>query len=102
MGDLILTREEQSFLKLAKYKIFIDDKLVNEVDNGSTKVLQVKPGEHTVYVKVFGMKSNIKKITVTKKSTVRLTCGSQITGIKYLLAIIFIFQKNKIFLEDTI
>lgn len=102
MGDLILTREDQSMFKLTDYKVFIDNKEVSTVSNGRTKVLRLKPGSHEVYVKVMCFKSNVKQVNIKNNGTIRFTCGTKLTGIKYALAIIFIFSRNKIFLEDTI
>lgn len=102
MGDLILTREKQEMYSFAEYKVFIDGKLVSTIANGTTKVLSLQPGSHEVFVKVIGAKSKVKQVNIKHKGTVRLTCGTTLTGMKYLLAVIFIFSRNKIILEETV
>ena len=40
MGDIIFTREYEQINNLAEFKIFIDGKQVNSVENGKRKVVR--------------------------------------------------------------
>ena len=101
MGDIIFTREEQELYSFADYKIFVDGNEVNSLVNGSRKVISLKPGKHDIFVKVLGAKSPTKQVDIKSKETLRLSCGSKLSGFKYAFAWLFLFSKNNIYLEET-
>ncbi|MDS0526173.1 hypothetical protein NNC19_10815 [Clostridium sp. SHJSY1] len=102
MGDIIFTREYQDIQNLSEYKIFINGEEVNSISNGSRKVISLKPGEYDIFIKCMGSKSPTKQVIINKKETLRLSCGSNLTGIKMAFSWLFIFSKNKIYLKETI
>lgn len=103
MGDIIITRQDQAFLKLLDYSVYQDGSLVSKVANGSRKVLSLKPGKYSIQVKVLGMRSNTFKVDLKARQTVRLTCGSNLTGIKYLFSIFLMFsKKERLVLGETV
>ncbi|MGG7178552.1 hypothetical protein ACQPU1_13200 [Clostridium paraputrificum] len=101
MGDIIFTREEQELYNFADYKVFVDGKEVNSLVNGSRKVISLEPGKHDVFVKVMGAKSPTRQVNIKPKETLRLSCGSKLTGFKYAFSWLFLFSKNNIYLEET-
>lgn len=103
MGDIIITRQDQVFLKLMDYSIYQDGNLVNKVSNGSRKVLSLKPGKYSIQIKALGMRSNTFEVDLKARQTVRLTCGSKLTGIKYLFSIFLMFtKKERLVLGETV
>lgn len=102
MGDVIITRQDQAFFKLMDYSIYQDDKLISKVSNGSRKILSLKPGTYEFKVKVLGMRSNTFKVNLKARQTVRLTCGSNLSGIKYLFSMFLVFsRKESLVLGET-
>ena len=102
MGDIIFTREYQELYSLSDYKIYINDKEVNTLKNGSRKVIKLKPGKYNIYIKVMGAKSPTMQVEIEPKQTLRLSCGSKLTGLKYAFSWLFSFSKKNIYLEETI
>lgn len=102
MGDIIFTRDYDQVQRLSKYIIFINDKEVATVNNDSRKVISLKPGMYKIYIKCLNVKSAIREVEVKKHETIRLSCGSNIKGIKIVFSWIFMFSKNSIYLKDTI
>lgn len=101
MGDIIFTREDQELYNNLDYEIYINGELNNKIKNGSRKVVTLKPGKYDIFVKVMGAKSPIKQVEIKEKQTLRLTCGSNLTGLKYVFSWLFTYSKNNIFLEYT-
>lgn len=102
MGDIIFTREYQEVHNYLDYKIFVDNEEVSKISNGSRKVISLKPGKYMVFVKVNGAKSQNYEVNIEEKKTVRLTCGSKLTGIKLLFSWFFAFSKNNLYLKETL
>lgn len=102
MGDIIFTREYQDVQNLSEYKIFINGEEINSISNGSRKVIRLKPGKYDVFVKCMGIKSPIKQVIINKNETLRLSCGSNMTGIKVAFSWLFMFSKNNLYIRETI
>lgn len=102
MGDIILTREDQELYRVSEYKVFIDGKEVNTISNNSRKVIRLQAGSHEVFVKVMGAKSPVKQINIKEKETLRLSCGSKLSGLKYVFHWLYSFSKHNIYLEETV
>ena len=102
MGDIIFTREYQEIYNLQDYKIFVNNEEVNTLANGARKIIRLKPGKYEIFVKVNGSKSPEKQVEIKAKGTVRLSCGSNLSGIKLALSWLFIFSKNNLYLKGTV
>ncbi|MBD7912186.1 MULTISPECIES: hypothetical protein [Clostridium] len=102
MGDVIFTREYQNVQSLSDYKIIINEKEVNSISNGSRKVISLKPGEYEIYVKCMGAQSPIKQVRINNNETLRLSCGSNVTGLKVAFSWLFMFGKKSLYLKETI
>ena len=101
MGDIIFTREEQELYSSSEYQIFINGEMVNTLKNGARKVITLKPGKYDIYVKVLTAKSPVKQVEIKEKQTLRLSCGSKLSGFKYVFSWLYSFSKNNIYLENT-
>ena len=101
MGDIIFTREDQELYNNLDYEIYINGELNNTIKNGSRKVVTLKAGKYDIFVKVMGAKSPVKQVEIKERQTLRLTCGSSLTGLKYVFSWLFTYSKNNIFLEYT-
>jgi hypothetical protein len=102
MGDIIFTREYQEIHNLYQYKIFVNNEEINTLANGARKVVRLKAGNYEVFVKVNGSKSPERQVKIKEKGTVRLSCGSSLSGLKFVFSWLFIFSKNNIYLNETI
>ncbi|MGL4771991.1 MAG: hypothetical protein ACRC2K_00350 [Clostridium sp.] len=97
MGDIIFTRPDQDFMKIADYKVYANGHLIAKVRNESRKVVSLKPGKYNIEVNVMGMRSNTYEVDVKAKSTTRLTCESKLTGIKYLFSLFYMVTGKESF-----
>lgn len=102
MGDIIFTREYEQINNLAEFKIFIDGKQVNSVENGKRKVVRLETGKHEIFVKCMWCKSTVKQVEIKDKETLRLSCGTNLKGLKQMFSWLFMFSKNVIYLKETI
>ena len=102
MGDIIFTREYEQINNLAEFKIFVDGKEVNSIENGKRKVVKLDAGVHEIFVKCMWKKSCIKQVEIKKGKTIRLSCGTNLKGLKQMLSWLFMFSKNVIYLRETI
>lgn len=102
MGDIILKRDYAQVQSLSTYRVFINGNQVTTIENDSRKVINLKPGIYKVYVKCLNVKSSEKQIEIKKNDTIRLSCGSNINGIKVAFSWIFMFLKNSIYLKFTV
>lgn len=102
MGDIIFTREYQEIHNIYEYKIFVNNEEISTISNGARKVVRLKPGNYEVFVKVNGSKSPQKQVEIKDKGTVRLSCGSSLSGLKFVFSWMFIFSKNNLYLQETV
>jgi len=101
VGDIIFKREYEEADNLAKYNICINNEIVNTIENGSRKVVSLKPGIYDISVSYRRSKVEIKQVEIKKNDTLRLTCGSNLTGLRLLFSWFFAFGKNNIYLKKT-
>lgn len=101
MGDIIFTREYEQVNNLAEFKIFIDGKEVNTIDNGKRKVVRLEAGKHEIFVKCMWCRSIAKQVEIRNKETLRLSCGTNLKGLKQIFSWLFMFGKNAIYLNET-
>jgi len=102
MGDIIFTREYQEIHNLYEYKIFVNNEEINTITNGTRKVISLKPGNYEAFVKVNGSKSPQIQVEIKNKGTIRLSCGSNLSGLKLVFSWLFIFSKNNLYLKETV
>ncbi len=102
MGDIIFTREYEQVNNLAEFKIYVDGKEINSIENGKRKVVRLKAGRHDIFVKCMWTKSHVKQIEIKDKETLRLSCGTNLKGLRQVFSWLFMFSKNSIYLKETI
>ena len=102
MGDILLTRDYHELYSSQDYKIFIDGKEFGNIKNDRRKVINLPVGQHEIYVQLMGSKSSVKLVDIQSNKTIRLSCGSNLKGLKYMFHWLFIFSKNNIYLKETI
>lgn len=101
MGDIILIRPGREMLKLLDYGIYLDGEKVNFIKDDTRKVLNLKEGNHEIYIKALGAKSNVLNINIKNRETVRLTCKINLSGFKYLFSYLYLFSKKLLKLDYT-
>lgn len=101
VGDIILKREYEEADSLAKYNICVNGEIVNTIENGSRKVISLKPGTYDISISYRKSKAEIKQIEIKKNQTLRLSCGSNLTGLKLAFSWFFILGKNNLYLKET-
>ena len=47
-------------------------------------------------------KSTVKQVEIKDKETLRLSCGTNLKGLKQMFSWLFMFSKNVIYLKETI
>lgn len=99
MGDIILARPGGEAFKFLDYGIYVDGKKINVIRDDTRKVLKLKEGQHEIYVKMLGAKSNTLNIKVKKRESVRLSCGMRLTGAKIIFAGFYLFSKKLLKLD---
>ncbi|MGL5646443.1 MAG: hypothetical protein ACRDDY_01225 [Clostridium sp.] len=102
MGDIILTRPGNHMLGLLDYTVYVNDEKVTLIRDDARKVLNLKKGNHKIFIKVLGAKSNVLNIDIEKNKTVRLTCEVGLTGIRGLFSYFHIFSKKLLKLDYTV
>lgn len=102
MGEILITRDYHELYSSQEFKIIIDGKEVNNIKNNKRKVISLPVGQHEMYIQVMGTKSLTKIVNIEPKKTLRLSCGSNLKGFKYIFHWLFAFSKNNIYLEETV
>jgi hypothetical protein len=93
---LKISREDVFRDKLRSYKIIIDDTYCGNINSGETKILEVAPGKHTIYLKIDWCRSNKIDFYISENETIEFRCGNSMNGWRILFPLIYItFLKNK-------
>ena len=75
--------------KQRSYKIIIDGKLYGCIKPGEIKDIDIALGEHTIYLKINWVRSNIINFTVSKNESVEFCCGNTTKGWRSWLVILY-------------
>ncbi|PRC92909.1 hypothetical protein [Solimicrobium silvestre] len=99
MSKLIVQRHKAIWQDAARdYVILVDGKELGRVGNGSEIEIQIKPGTHTVQLKIDWCRSPKITITVATEQAITLDCGPNSTPLLALIYIIFL-RKNYLWLR---
>ena len=81
-GWIVVERTNQFFGYFGTVSVFIDQAKVGTIRNGERKVLELAPGEYTVFAKfdLDSVKTPPLKVTVEAGESVYLSCGSPLKG----------------------
>ena len=84
MGRILFYRESNWSGAAAVYNIYIDDEKVGKIGNGSSLILDVKSGEHKLYLKngliSFGLKSNVLNFSCANDSVIKVRISSNMSS----------------------
>ncbi len=73
MAVLEITRPKTYVAMLIPYKVFVDDRQIGKVNNGTTDTFEVSPGLHTVQIKQGAMvRSNTLSVNCSPNEVTRL------------------------------
>lgn len=75
--------------RVRAYKIVLDGEVIGKIKNGQTVELDLQPGNHQLHMKIDWCRSNIVDFE-TNGSLIEFECGSNLRGMKLLLAIVYI------------
>lgn len=93
-GVISVEREPRRWGDRARrYKLILDDQLVDTLKRGERRELVVRPGDHTVFLKIDWCRSPKLLLSVSPGQSVRLVCGP---NVKFFNAFWLItFGKNR-------
>jgi capsid portal protein len=83
--------------RLRKYKVLLDGKTIGAIANGETKSFEVKPGDHSLFLKIDWARSNKLDFSLsTPQQVIHFKCSSALKGDRVWLAAIYaLFLFNK-------
>ena len=91
-----LSRQSTYYDKYRYYDIFIDVSLYGNIENGETKDIDIKDGDHSIYLKIDWCRSNELIFVESKNKLIEFKCGNSVQGLKKLLGLLYIsIFKNK-------
>ncbi|CAN5691640.1 hypothetical protein BH10CYA1_BH10CYA1_04290 [soil metagenome] len=94
-GWVEIARTHQHFGRLRAIKIFADGAQIGSINNGESKVFELKPGQHNVFAKIDWCKTAVHTLDIVAGETITLSLGSEIAGWKLMLTIIYLFMPGR-------
>ena len=80
---------------LRAYKVVLDEITIGDIGDGQVASFEVPKGSHALYLKVDWCRSNVVNFDVDG-GVVEFECGSNLRGLKILLAFIYVsFLRDK-------
>lgn len=64
--------------KFRKYKVYIDDILVDTIKNNEEKRINVKPGNHVIELRISWCKSNKLRFIINENSEIKFLCKNNV------------------------
>ncbi|RFA37402.1 hypothetical protein [Alkalilimnicola ehrlichii] len=90
MGTLRISRDSGYADRARKYKIICNGECLGKIGNGETQEYEVSPGGKEVYLKIDWCRSNKVRVEVPENGLVSVKGGSNLRGLKLLLAIFYV------------
>lgn len=102
MSTIKVSRDSGYADRIRDYKVICNSEVIGKISDGQTKVFEIPEGKHEIYMKIDWCRSNKLQIDITVDKQLCLFVGSNLRGIKILLAIFFIFfaPHKYLFLRD--
>lgn len=88
---LVIERGSGYADKIRAYSVVLDDDQIGSVGDGQTMEFELKPGTHTLYLKIDWARSNKVTFEASGNKTIRFKCGSNLRGAKVFLGVIYVF-----------
>jgi hypothetical protein len=95
-SKLKIQRNSRYADKIRDYSIILDGKTIGRISDGDTKILDIKPGAHTLRLTISWCRSNRIRFDARSDETIAFKCANSMEGVKLLLGILYItvlFQK---------
>lgn len=91
-----LTRDSGWTDRIRSYHVVVNGEKVGEIKNGESKNFDIAPGTHEMMIKIDWCSSNLLTFDVKANEDVSFECGSNLKGIKVILAFVYVlFMRNK-------
>ncbi|MCK8818032.1 DUF2846 domain-containing protein [Natroniella sulfidigena] len=90
-----LLRTSQAVNSGRDYEIYLNGEQEGEIANGEEEIIEVRPGEHEIYVKIDWCKSKKMILNLDEDEEVKLICGSKLVGWKQWLTLFYFFTTDK-------
>ena len=89
-SKLIITRGAD-FIDISRsYSIIVDGTPVGQIRRGQTVSFRLTPGSHSIHLSIDWCRSNLLNFDTVGEEEVSLVCGSNLTGGRILLALLYI------------
>lgn len=75
--------------RFRSYQVIVDGETIGSIADGQSKSFSIKPGAHTLRLKIDWGKSNDVVFTAVRDKTTHFICASRARGVKVLLAVIY-------------
>ena len=76
--------------RLRSYDVYLDDLRVGSLGASESVSFSASPGKHSVVIKIDWCRSNVIDIDCGSGESISLECGSNVTGWRGLLALLYI------------
>jgi len=93
-----INRTKQYANKARAIGIYINNKKVDTIRDGETKIFEVDSDENEIYVKIDWCKTKPLKINAKENETTKFELGSNLSGWKLLIGIYYITFKTSEYL----
>ncbi|BDX06902.1 hypothetical protein [Planctobacterium marinum] len=91
MAKIQIVRDSGFADRSRDYEVICDGELLGKIANGDTGEFEVSPGKHEIYLSIDWCRSNSVSIDVAEgHPNTMLKCGSNLGGLKLLLAALYI------------
>jgi hypothetical protein len=87
---LSINREPPYGDKLRKYVVVLDGKPVGKIADSETRDFAIKPGAHTLYLRIDLARSQKAQFHTNNDQRVVFRCSSSLKGLRILLAIFYV------------
>ena len=91
-----ITRNSSYTDKLRAYQVVVDGNSIGEINDGDTKSFDVKPGVHTLRMKIDWGGSNEVEFKLSRNETINFRCASSMTGLRGWFGVVYVlFLPNR-------
>jgi hypothetical protein len=100
-AELVISRTTQYLNCLSKFSVWLDGNEVGSIANGATERFAISAGQHMIFVKIDWCMSDKVTADFETGKPVDLVCGSDFTGWKLPLAVLYLWSGKFIYLRRT-
>ena len=98
-----ITRDGGYADQVRDYRVICDDTEIGRIANGASRTFEVPPGAHRLVLRIDWCSSNEVSFTISDGQTLGFSCGSNLRGIRVLLAFYYatVGRKRYLWLQPT-